>query len=205
MTITLLHTAEIHRATFDRLRDRIAPGLPLHHIMRPEFLSRAQEAMTDSLATEITREVQNAPGPVLCTCTTIGPVAEAAGALRIDAPMMQAAAQTGGAILMVYCLESTLAPSLALLTRALHTAANPHPARCLPLLHLWPLFAGGEHDGFARTIADHIRTHLAQHPDITVIVLAQASMINAASHLADLPVTVLASPEPALRAVIARL
>lgn len=205
MTITLLHTAEIHRATFDTLRDRIAPGLTLRHILRPDFLSRAQEAMTDDLAIEITREIQNTLGPVLCTCTTLGPVAEAAGALRIDAPMMQAAAQTGGPVLMVYCLESTRAPSLALLTRALLAAANPHPLRPLPLLHLWPLFTGGAHDRFARAIAEGVRDHLAQQPDIAAIVLAQASMANAASRLADLPFPVLASPESALRAAIARL
>lgn len=205
VTITLLHTAKGHQATFDALRDQIAPGLTLQHIVRPDFLSRAQDAMTESLVSEITREIQRFPTPVLCTCTTIGPIAEAAGALRIDAPMMQAAADIGGPVLLVYCLESTRTPSLALLIRTLHTTKAPPPVRSLPLLHLWPLFVGGKTDEFARAIATETRAYLSQHPDIAVIVLAQASMAGGAAHLADLTQPVLTSPEHALRAAIARL
>lgn len=205
MTLTLLHTAEVHRATFDALRDRIAPGLTLHHVVRPDILSRAKEDISEGLAIEIAQEIHRHSTLVLCTCTTIGPLAEAAGALRIDAPMMQAAAETGGPVLMVYCLDSTRAPSLALLTRALHSAANLHPIHALPLLSLWPLFAGDNQDDFARSIARETRKYLTQHPDITAIVLAQVSMVGAAQHLAELGPTVLTSPEPALRAALARL
>lgn len=205
MTLTLLHTAEAHRATFDALRDRIAPDVTLHHILRPDFLSRAQEAMTEDLISEIKQEIHKHPTPVLCTCTTLGPIAESAGALRIDAPMMQAAADSGGPVLMVYCLDSTRAPSLALLTRALQCTANPHPIHALPLLSLWPLFAADNHDDFARAIARETRNYLAQHPDITAIVLAQVSMAGAARYLTDLAQPVLTSPEPALRAALARL
>jgi hypothetical protein len=96
--ITLLHTAQVHADTFDALRDRIAPDTRLVHLVRPDFLKRAQGGIDAALAGDIGAEVRAVSGPVLCTCTTIGAVAAAAGAIRIDAPMMQAAAQTGGRV-----------------------------------------------------------------------------------------------------------
>ena len=111
MTLTLLHTAEAHRAAFDDLAVRIAPGAELRHVVRPDWLSRAQDADA-SVQGEIAQAVRAAPGAVLCTCTTLGPLAEGLGILRIDAPMMAKAAQVAagaqGDIIMAYCVDSTL-------------------------------------------------------------------------------------------------
>lgn len=205
MTITLLHTAEAHRASFDALRDRIAPGVALLHRVRPDFLSRAQAGGDDALDAEIIAEVSCAPGPVLCTCTTIGPIAARAGALRIDGPMMQAAAHRGGPVMLAYCLESTRAPSLALLNAALADAGHPGPVHLLSLARLWPLFTSGAQDGFHRAIAEEVRRAIAQAPEVRTVVLAQASMAGAALLLDDLGLPVLASPDSALRAALARL
>lgn len=205
MTITLLHTAEAHRATFDALRDRFAPGVPLVHRVRSDFLSRAQSGGDDRLNTEIIEEVSRAIGPVLCTCTTIGPIAARAGALRIDAPMMQAAAERGGPVMMAYCIESTRAPSLALLEDALNNAGTPGPVHLLPLTGLWPLFTSGARDAFHRAIAEAVRLAISQAPDTRTVILAQASMAGAAALLDDLGVAVLTSPDSALRAALARL
>lgn len=205
MTITLLHTAEAHRATFEALRDRIAPGVPLVHRVRPDLLSRAQSGGDDVLETEIIAEVSRAIGPVLCTCTTIGPIAARVGALRIDGPMMQAAAERGGPVMLAYCLESTRAPSLALLEDALANAGTPGPVHLLPLTGLWPLFTSGAGDAFPRAIAESVRRAITQTRDVKTVVLAQASMAGAASLLDDLGLPVLASPDSALRAALARL
>lgn len=205
MTITLLHTTEAHRASFDALRDRIAPGISLLHHVRPDFLRRAQAGRDDTLNAEIIAEVSRAPGPVLCTCTTIGPIAARAGALRIDGPMMQAAAGRGGPVILAYCLESTRAPSLALLDAALEDAGHPGPVHLLPLTRVWPLFTSGAHDAFHRAIAEGVRRALSQAPDVRTVVLAQASMAGAASLLDDLGIPVLVSPDSALRAALARL
>ncbi len=205
MTITLLHTAEAHRATFDALRDRIAPDVPLVHRVRSDFLSRAQSGGDDRLNTEIIEEVSRAIGPVLCTCTTIGPIAARAGALRIDAPMMQAAAERGGPVMMAYCLESTRAPSLALLEDALDNAGTPGPVHLLPLTGLWPLFTSGAREAFHHAIAEAVRLAISQAPDMRTVILAQASMAGAAALLDDLGLPVLTSPESALRAALARL
>lgn len=205
MTLTLLHTAEAHRTTFDDLRDKIAPGARLEHILRPDFLARAQDGIDAALDAEIAATITAAPGPVICTCTSIGPVAAKAGAIRVDGPMMQAAAKAKGAVLMVYCLDSTRAPSLALLQKAMSEAGHPGPLVPLYLPELWPLFAEGPATDFAKALALAILKQAVQMPDLGAIVLAQASMAGAAPLLGDLGVAVLSSPELALRAGLALL
>ena len=202
--ITLLHTADAHVATFDALRDRIAPGAVLHHVVRPDWLATARASgPTEALTAEITETIQSTQGTVLCTCTTIGDIAEAAGALVIDRPMMTEAARIGGPILMAYALESTAAPSLAALERALARANRTARVIPLPLPQFWPLFEAGETDAFAACIAGAIRDALpATQP--ACILLAQASMAPAATLLADLTTPVLTTPETALRAALAR-
>lgn len=202
MTITLIHTAEVHRERFDRLRDRLAPDVKLKHVVRTRWLKRAQAGVNAALEKEIAGLIARSEGPVLCTCTTIGEVAESAGAVRVDWPMMRAAAQTEGPILMAYCLESTYAPSLILLERALAESGVPQKVYPLALPQFWPLFEAGEADAFFAVIAGEVRQAVAAQGDVAVVVLAQASMDGAVARLEDLGVPVLTSPELAMRAVL---
>ncbi|WP_299846508.1 hypothetical protein [uncultured Roseovarius sp.] len=203
--LSLVHTAEVHSDTFDALRDRIAPGLALHHHIRTDWLDRAQVGMSPELAQEIRQTVQDSHQPVICTCTTIAPVAENAGAIRIDQPMMQEAARLGGPVIMAYCLESTKEPSLELLLYTLLMEKSQGTAHLLPLTHLWPLFMSGRIKDFHAEIASAIREKIDDFPPTACVVLAQASMAGAAALLTDLPVPVLTSPELALRAGLAQL
>ena len=205
MHLTCLHTAHVHCATFDGLRDRIAPETPLTHIVRKDWLARAQTGIDDALREEITETIQGIDTPVICTCTTLGEIAEAAGAIRIDRPMMHRAAENTGDILLVFCLASTEAPSHTLLQQELDAADSPHTIAPLLLDRLWPLFEQGRPHAFARGIAAEIRTALSQRPGIRAVVLAQASMAGAASLLSDLPIPVLSSPVLALKEGLARL
>lgn len=202
MTLTLLHTAQVHSATFDALRDQIAPGQALHHIVREDLLLRAQTGIDDALSAEISALISSADGTVVCTCTTLGPVAAQAGAIRIDQPMMQAAAATPGGVLMAYCLNSTLGPSLDLLEDELRRTGTPAKVHPLPLTALWPLFEAGEAEAFAIGIAAEIRDVVSAMPDLGSVVLAQASMAGAAALLQDLNIPVFCSPEMALRAAL---
>ncbi|MFY9240512.1 MAG: hypothetical protein WAO78_16885 [Roseovarius sp.] len=208
MILTLLHTADVHCATFDALGARIAPKAKFTHHVRADWLERAQGGVDDALRAEIAQVIAAAPGPVLCTCTTLGPQAAEAGALRIDAPMMQAAAgiaaQAQGSILMAYCLPSTLAPSAALLDAALEAQGYKARVHALSLAQFWPLFDAGEHEAFAAVIATAIRENLSAVPKAACVVLAQASMAGAAPMLSVLPIPVLASPEMALRAALSQ-
>jgi len=147
--------------------------------------------------------VKEIEGPVLCTCSTIGPIAEAAGALRIDWPMMQAAVRADGPVLLVYCLESTLKPSLALLQRAMSEKGAQHEITCLCLSQHWFLFEAGKIDQFAIAISASVDDALSRNPNIVAVVLAQASMAGAAKKLRHLRAAVLSSPKLALKAILA--
>ncbi|KIC23471.1 MULTISPECIES: hypothetical protein [unclassified Leisingera] len=195
--LTLLHTAEVHVETFRAL----APEADLDQHVRADWLERAQGGIDAALKAEIAETVEAADGLVLCTCTTLGPAAEDAGAIRIDWPMMQEAARTGGPVLMAYCLESTAGPSEALLRRAF--GARDPELTCLELGQHWPLFEAGEGAGFAAAIAEDVAEALAAM-DFGCVVLAQASMAGAAELLREQTrVPVLASPEIAVRALLA--
>ncbi|UWQ59025.1 aspartate/glutamate racemase family protein [Leisingera caerulea] len=198
--LTLLHTAAVHVETFRALALSLAPGAVLDQQVRAGWLERAQGGIDADLKAEIAAAVAAADGPVLCTCTTLGPAAEDVGATRIDWPMMQEAARFGGPVLMAYCLESTTEPSQALLRRAFGTR-DPE-LTCLDLRQHWPLFEAGDSTGFAAAVAGDVAEAL-EAMDFACVVLAQASMAGAAELLREqTEVPVLASPEIAMRALL---
>lgn len=194
--LTLLHTAEVHVETFRAL----APAADLDQQVRADWLDRAQDGIDAALEAEIAAAVAAVDGPVVCTCTTLGPAAEAAGATRIDWPMMQEAARIGGPVLMAYCLQSTAEPSEALLRRAF--GKRDPGLTCLELGQHWPLFEAGDSAGFAAAVAGDVFEALAAM-DFACVVLAQASMAGAAELLRQqTEVPVLAAPEIAVRALL---
>lgn len=199
MTLTLLHTSASHCARFDALRNRMAGNLKVSHVIREEWLAHAQGGVCDALVDEVTTWVRAQKTLVLCTCSTLGPIAEAAGALRIDRPLMQQAAREGPPCLLAYCLESTCGPSAALLREELGQEGDIQP---ISLIRHWHLYETGNAPAFEAAIASDIRTI---SPGSGCIVLAQASMAGAAEHLADLPVPVLSSPELAFQAALDRI
>lgn len=200
--ITLIHTAEIHRESFSALAVRLAPDAKVMQHVRVDWLERARKhGVRQGLIDELAELIHAAPGPVICTCTTLGEAAAALGAIRVDAPMMAEAATAGGPILMVYALESTLKPSLAALEQALADAE--HQTQVLPLFigQFWPLFEAGEVQAFTACVAGAVRDAV-EHNDVGCVVLAQASMAAAAPLLANLGKPVFTSPESALRAAL---
>lgn len=205
MHLTCLHTAHVHCATFDGLRDRIAPGTGIDHIVRKDWLERAQAGIDPALTSEITAEIKAIKTPVICTCTTLGKVAEDAGAIRIDSPMMRRAAETAGDVLLAYALKSTETPSHDLLRAEMDKAHSSFQIVPLLLDRHWPLFEDGHPHAFARGIATDIRAALTQRSGIRTVVLAQASMAGAAMLLSDLNVPVLASPMLAFKEGLSRL
>ncbi len=196
--LTLIHTAEVHVGTFDRLAARIAPDIALCHIVRPNWLARAQTGIDADLSQEITQLRQSISGPVLCSCTSLGPLADVLDMTRIDRPMMKLAGQSAGGILLTYCVASTRTPSLDLLSQ---NAWDTGRIEMLDLTALWPLFETGQSQEFHRNIALEIDAYVAENPCISTVVLAQASMAGAAN-LCQTTATVLASPETALRAAL---
>jgi hypothetical protein len=190
--LTLLHTSPVHVATFDALRDDLAPGVELVHLVREDLLADARTDGPEAVAERVATLVA-AYDTVLCTCSTIGGVAERAGALRVDRPLARAAAAYDDALVVVLAaLESTLRPTLDLLAEE-----GVRDASAVVVEGAWERFEAGDLDGYHRLVADEVERHRD-----AVVVLAQASMAPAAERSSH--PRVLSSPRLGLAAALER-
>ena len=211
-TLAFLHTSPVHIATFGQLLAEIDPSVAARHIVDESLLEEARAAgeLTPALEQRIAAALRDASAPdgavVLCTCSTIGGCAEAAGTragcvvLRIDRPMAERAVALGDRILVAAALASTLAPTRALILDAARAAGQQIELRDLLCEPAWALFERGDLAGYAQAIAKGLR---AAAGVADVIVLAQASMAAAAPLCADLGIPILSSPRLGLEAALA--
>ncbi|MEU3656062.1 aspartate/glutamate racemase family protein [Streptomyces sp. NPDC032161] len=202
MTLALLHTSPVHVPVFDALRDADHPGLVLRHLVDEDLLRRAGDRGPGAVSAEIRERLADAVGAgataVLCTCSTIGGVAESTAAevgvpvLRVDRPMAAAAVRHERVVVLA-ALAATLAPTLALLAEE----AGERSVDVRPVLveGAWERFAAGDRDGFL----DLVAAAADAVTDADAIVLAQASMADAAERV-NTPVPVLSSPRSGLAA-----
>jgi hypothetical protein len=248
ITVGLLHTSAAHVPTFEAL----LPGVRTRHVVDESLLRDAMtggfadarmrpggpaDSRTDAAAglrARIAGRLAEAAGEdaaaVLCTCSTIGEVAEslsplslsaslsppspspassAASAassgvpvLRVDRPMAEAAVRLGGTIGVVATVPSTLGPTEALLREVAEARGIPATLRMLACPEAWPLFERGDRDGYLATIETELRRRA---DDVDVFVLAQASMAGVAERCADLGVPVLSSPGLAAAELLRRV
>jgi len=210
----LLHTADVHRARFDRLLAELAPrNVGWVHCVREILLRQALDTFpVNTIAAGIetalmTLQSQGAQ-QVLCTCSSVGGMAEHVGrrmglpTLRVDRPMAEAAVAAGRRILVAACLPSTLGPTTQLLNELAYARNRRIDIETLLMENAWPLFQAGDEAGFSRHIAGII---LNTRPRPDAIVLAQASMAAAAEQLRQSPVPVFSSPRPGVAAALRRL
>ncbi|WP_437305684.1 aspartate/glutamate racemase family protein [Sorangium sp. So ce388] len=209
-TLTFLHTSPVHIATFDRLLAEMAPTIPARHVVDEGLL---RDARASGLTPEVTRRIDQAilsamaggSAVVLCTCSTIGGCAERAGqsaghpVLRVDRAMAERAVAAGGRILVAATLASTIAPTRELLLEVAHQAGRTLAITEALFADAWPHFERGDHARYRQAIAARLRDAA---PTADAIVLAQASMADAAASCPDLPVPVFSSPRPGLEAAI---
>ncbi len=203
--LALLHTSPAHVPVFDALRDEDHQGLELRHFVDEELLARARregpEAVTDAVRDALEEAVAVGARAVLCTCSTIGAVAESAGAdvgvpvLRGDRPMAAAAVAAGPRVVVAATLESTLEPTVALVEEESRRIGRPAEVRTLLVDGAWARFEAGDTEGCARLVAEAVDAVI----DADAIVLAQGSMAPA-QHLTTTAVPVLSSPRPGLAA-----
>ncbi|RTD97862.1 Asp/Glu/hydantoin racemase [Variovorax atrisoli] len=203
--LAFLHTAQVHVPTFERLVRRIEPGLRVRHVVREELLADARVVGVDDagLVSRVHEAMHEAASEgakvVVCTCSTIGAIAErtptgdAFRALRIDRAMADQAVRTGPRVLIAAALESTLAPTKALVLSAAQDAGIAVQPAMLFVEDAWPHFEAGDSVRYIETLASAIR---AASAEADVVVLAQASMAPVADALADLGIDVLSSPAP---------
>ncbi|WP_086731543.1 aspartate/glutamate racemase family protein [Streptomyces carpinensis] len=207
--LALLHTSPVHVPVFEALRDEDHPQLRLRHFVDEELLSRARRegpaAVTDEVRAVLDRAVAEGARAVLCTCSTIGGVAETAGVqagadvpvLRVDRPMASAAVAAGPRVVVLAAVESTLAPTVALIEEEARRAGRPVSVRPLLVHGAWARFEAGDTEGYVRRVASAADSISAAEAD--AIVLAQASM-GPAQSLTTTLVPTFSSPRPGLAA-----
>ncbi|WP_406423678.1 aspartate/glutamate racemase family protein [Streptomyces sp. NBC_00873] len=204
-TLALLHTSPVHVPVFEALRDTDHPGLALRHLVYEDLLARARDAGPEAVQGEIQAllagAVAEGASAVLCTCSTIGGVAESAAAtlgvpvLRVDRPMA-ADAVGRGRVVVLAALADTLAPTLALLAEEAGDRATD--IRTVLVEGAWARFEAGDRDGYLELVA----AAADRVTDADVIVLAQASMADAVTRTVT-RIPVLSSPRPGLAAAAA--
>lgn len=210
--LAFLHTSPAHVAPFTALLARLAPGMQAHHAVHADLLARARaEGPTPAVRAALAQALDDTAATaqarlVVCTCSTLGPLAEALtgrpyAVQRIDRAMAAEAVASGPRIALVAALASTLAPTRALLEDAARRAGRDVVIRDFLVDDAWPHFEAGDLPAYL----DAVRTAAARaRAGADVVVLAQASMAPAA---ADWPagVPVLASPAPGVAAALAAL
>lgn len=216
--IAFLHTSPDHVETFERLVRAADPGLHVEHLVAEDLLAEAQRVgasdptVVRRVHEAMTRAAAHGAAIVVCTCSTIGAAAEHTprdrrfAVARIDRAMADRAVALGPTILVAAALDSTLAPTQALV---LASAARMGVAVAIqPLLvpGAWPHFLGGERQAYLDAIAAAVRVAVrAAAEPVDVVVLAQASMAPAAELLRDLGVEVLSSPALGVQSALATL
>jgi len=141
---------------------------------------------------------------IVCTCSTIGGAAEIVGrrvgvaVVRVDRAMAERAVAIGGRVRVVAALESTLAPTRELLESVAADQGVELDVDVELIVGAWERFEAGDGDGYLALIADALAVHGL---DCDVIVLAQASMAEAADRVA-VGVPVLSSPRLAVAALV---
>jgi hypothetical protein len=210
-TLALLHTAAAQVEPFEDLLRALEPGIRVRHAVEPALLDEARAAgcIGPALRARV-RDVAAAllhggARVVVCTCSTLGGCAEDAGSalgapiLRIDRPMAEQAVAAGSPLLVVAALESTLAPTCALLHDTAQRRGLSPQIRALVCEGAWALFEAGDRPAYHAAIAAAIRKGRG---DACAIVLAQASMADAETLCGDVPVPVLSSSRSGLRAAL---
>ncbi|HEX7866055.1 MAG TPA: aspartate/glutamate racemase family protein [Variovorax sp.] len=212
--LAFLHTAQVHVPTFERLVGEIAPDLRVRHVVMEDLLADARTmgvahaGLVARVHDAMREAASGGAAVVVCTCSTIGGLAEetptggAFKALRIDRAMADKAVRTGPRVLIAAAVESTLAPTTALILSAASNAGIDVRPRPLLVQDAWVHFQNGESALYTQTLAKAIRA--AAH-DADVVVLAQASMAPAAHALSDLGIEVLSSPEPGVEQALSLL
>lgn len=194
MRIACLHTAESNVAIFNAARP---DGVRLSHAVRPDLLAAAEaDGLTPAIAAATAQALgalRDGADAVLLTCSTLGPAAGPAGALRADAALAEAATAEGGTVEALCTAPGTLTATAELFGAAAARTGARVTIRLVP--GAWRLFHAGDHAGYAELIA---RDAEASRAD--VVALAQASMAPAAQLTAR---PVLTCPQVALAAVLA--
>ena len=213
--IAFLHTAAVHADTFARLMSALDSNVRVEHFVNEALLVQAQRhgsnhpLLIKHVNAAMTAAASNGASMVVCTCSTIGGVAERTStngqfvAVRIDRAMADKAVNSGPKILVVAALESTLGPTTDLLKESASASGVQVEIEHLWVQAAWPLFLKGDHSSFIDTVVSAVQA--VHRSSEFVIVLAQASMAKAEIALKDLGIDTLSSPRLGVENLVASL
>ncbi|KAH0444399.1 hypothetical protein KCU90_g868, partial [Aureobasidium melanogenum] len=188
--IVCLHTANSNIALFDAAaRAAGYESLELVHVVRADLLAAAERAggLTGEIAAQ-TREVlltlTNNADAVLLNCSTLSPsvddglVAQAAPVpvLRADAALAQCAVESGGKVVVLCTVSTTLDPTTHLFAQAATLTTASVEVQLIS--GAWECFKAGDTGGYLSTIA--AATDTAYENGADVVAFAQTSMAGAA-------------------------
>ncbi len=208
--IAFLHTANVHIETFQKLVEDANPSIRVRHDVDESLLSEALiEGITESLCMKIDRAMataaQTGARVVVCTCSTIGGVAEnspqqgLAISVRIDRAMADTAVRTSEKILILAAVKSTLEPTQELLLSSSKRAGKTPTINLQLIDGAWSYFEQGDMEAYYDCIESHINLN---HSGFDNVILAQASMAPVAGRFLGNGIRVLASPEIGVKSAI---
>jgi hypothetical protein len=207
-SVGFLHTAQVHEATFEALSREYLPSTFTVHRVDPHALELArQDGTPERVRAVVAAHLAELRGAgcevVLCTCSTLGQVAEELSGdglevIRIDRPMLRRAVTLGPRVGVLVALTSTVEPTTRVLAEEAADAGADVTVEVRIVEGAWDAFLAGDAEAYHSSIARAAGT-LAGRSD--VVVLAQASMEPASALLAGLETPVLTSPRSAMEAV----
>jgi hypothetical protein len=210
--VGFLHTAQVHVATFEAPSRELLPSARTVHRVDPEALELARQYGTAERVRAVVAghlaELREAGCEVvLCTCSTLGEVAEGLSGdgldvIRIDRPMLRRAVSLGPRIGVVAALTSTVEPTTRVLAEEASAVGADISLEVCVVDGAWDAFLSGDAEGYRSRITE---AALALSSRCDVVVLAQASMEPAAALLAGLATPILTSPRSAVEAVAAAI
>lgn len=188
-------------------------GLKYENIIHEDLLNRAiANGITPDVVEEVSDVVQSMPtgdqNIMLCTCSTLGGIAEKIGAdtnrlvVRIDRAMGEKAIDIGGKIGVAAALKSTIEPTVNLLNSLAAEKGTTASIKVIHCASAWEKKQAGDNDGYIKEVADCLRARLEE---FDVIVLAQGSMAPAKELLGESPIPILSSPDMGVESVLKML
>jgi hypothetical protein len=211
--IAFLHTAEVHIPTFQKLVEDIDSTIRVRHEINAALLSDAvANGITVQLSVKVEKAMRDAAsssaGVVVCTCSTIGGIAEktslhsSALSMRIDRAMADLAINSCNRILIVAAVESTLEPTKGLLEESSKNI-DKYPHLSLELIDgAWRQFEAGDMKKYYNCLEEYINQNKDGYDGV---VLAQASMAPVASRFFNSGTRVFASPELGVKFALAQI
>lgn len=198
MKVAFLYTLASNQPLFARYIKTLErqPTVSIIHHVDGQLLTNARTISNKDDEIRVTQQVhdsladiidKNAPDIIICTCSTIGDMAESFTAklpniivLRVDRPMANVAVENPY-IHVVAALESTIQPTTALLQECADAKGVHLSIETIVVPNAWSCLENGDPSGYAESVAAYLVDQYngasgdAKNKNV-VIVLAQASM-----------------------------